>query len=111
MLYLTCATYLDWSRREDIQARTVKGRLSWTGRRYQAGIEQTKNKLVKDKPAGQNLQEQTVKEDLSSEDDEGEEEISEQREGATNSNKDQVKEDQIDEPAGELVKVKPAQIA
>ncbi|KZV21450.1 branched-chain-amino-acid aminotransferase 6-like [Dorcoceras hygrometricum] len=35
MLYLTCA--IDWSRREDIQARTVKGRLSWTGRRYQAG--------------------------------------------------------------------------
>ncbi|KZV18751.1 hypothetical protein F511_37731 [Dorcoceras hygrometricum] len=30
-----------------------------------------KNQLVKDKPAGQNLQEQTVKEDLSSEDDEG----------------------------------------
>ncbi|KZV50065.1 dystroglycan-like [Dorcoceras hygrometricum] len=138
---------LDWSRREDIQARTVKGRLSWTGRRYQAGtvrgrpnwfgsllpevqgtsswfiswmLEQhedqvqstkissraelkcrveaknaqvqnsssadqvqctraviecedrsrLKNQLVKDKPAGQNLQEQTVKEDLSSEDDE-----------------------------------------
>ncbi|KZV26345.1 hypothetical protein F511_37185 [Dorcoceras hygrometricum] len=34
-------------------------------------LEQTKNQLVKDKPAGQNLQEQTVKEDLSSEDDEG----------------------------------------
>ncbi|KZV41687.1 hypothetical protein F511_25510 [Dorcoceras hygrometricum] len=32
--------------------------------------EQIKNQLVKDKPAGQNLQEQTVKEDLSSEDDE-----------------------------------------
>ncbi|KZV40087.1 polyadenylate-binding protein 1 [Dorcoceras hygrometricum] len=31
------ATCLDWSRREDIQARTVKGRLSWTGRRYLAG--------------------------------------------------------------------------
>ncbi|KZV54905.1 hypothetical protein F511_31328 [Dorcoceras hygrometricum] len=28
---------LDWSRREYIQARTVKGCLSWTGRRYQAG--------------------------------------------------------------------------
>ncbi|KZV17607.1 hypothetical protein F511_22503 [Dorcoceras hygrometricum] len=28
---------LDCSRRKDIQARTVKGRLSWTGRRYQAG--------------------------------------------------------------------------
>ncbi|KZV31028.1 hypothetical protein F511_05106 [Dorcoceras hygrometricum] len=27
----------DWSRREDIQAGTVKGCLSWTGRRYQAG--------------------------------------------------------------------------
>ncbi|KZV55082.1 hypothetical protein F511_30544 [Dorcoceras hygrometricum] len=37
MLYLTCAACLDWSRREDIQARTMKGRLSWTGRRYQAG--------------------------------------------------------------------------
>ncbi|KZV18752.1 hypothetical protein F511_37732 [Dorcoceras hygrometricum] len=37
MLYLTCAACLDWSRREDIQARTVKGRLSWTGRRYRAG--------------------------------------------------------------------------
>ncbi|KZV34213.1 hypothetical protein F511_39444 [Dorcoceras hygrometricum] len=34
-------------------------------------IEQTKNQLVKDKPAGQNLQGQIVKEDLSSEDDEG----------------------------------------
>ncbi|KZV46118.1 hypothetical protein F511_12645 [Dorcoceras hygrometricum] len=34
LLDLSC---LDWSRREDIQARTVKGRLSWTGRRYQAG--------------------------------------------------------------------------
>ncbi|KZV50844.1 hypothetical protein F511_20998 [Dorcoceras hygrometricum] len=31
------ATCLDWSRREDIQARTVKGRLSWNGRRYLAG--------------------------------------------------------------------------
>ncbi|KZV20752.1 hypothetical protein F511_04110 [Dorcoceras hygrometricum] len=31
------AACLDWSRREDIQARTVKGRLSWTGRRYLAG--------------------------------------------------------------------------
>ncbi|KZV35256.1 hypothetical protein F511_11948 [Dorcoceras hygrometricum] len=176
MLYLTCATCLDWSRREDIQARTVKGRLSWTGRRYQAGtvrghpnwfgsllpevqgtsswfiswmleqhedqaqslkssssvesraelkvqkclqnaqvqnsssadqvqctraviecedrtgellqreerlaqgahlrresiciLEQTKNQMVKDKPAGHNLQEQIVREDLSSEDDE-----------------------------------------
>ncbi|KZV17557.1 hypothetical protein F511_39790 [Dorcoceras hygrometricum] len=28
---------LYWSRREDIQARTVKGRLSWTDRKYQAG--------------------------------------------------------------------------
>ncbi|KZV36800.1 hypothetical protein F511_09491 [Dorcoceras hygrometricum] len=37
MIYLTCTTCLDWSRREDIRARTVKGRLSWTGRRYQAG--------------------------------------------------------------------------
>ncbi|KZV30487.1 hypothetical protein F511_33870 [Dorcoceras hygrometricum] len=37
MLYLTCAACLDWSRRKDIQARTVKGRLSCTGRRYQAG--------------------------------------------------------------------------
>ncbi|KZV36981.1 hypothetical protein F511_15411 [Dorcoceras hygrometricum] len=37
MLNLTCTACLDWSRREDIQARTVKGRLSWTGRRYQAG--------------------------------------------------------------------------
>ncbi|KZV36032.1 carotene epsilon-monooxygenase, chloroplastic [Dorcoceras hygrometricum] len=27
----------DWSRREDIQARTVRGRLSWTGRKYLAG--------------------------------------------------------------------------
>ncbi|KZV25851.1 hypothetical protein F511_28234 [Dorcoceras hygrometricum] len=27
----------DWSRREDIQARTVRGRLSWIGRRYLAG--------------------------------------------------------------------------
>ncbi|KZV32728.1 serum factor response C-like [Dorcoceras hygrometricum] len=27
---------LDWSRRENIQARTVRGRLSWTGRRYLA---------------------------------------------------------------------------
>ncbi|KZV15646.1 hypothetical protein F511_38202 [Dorcoceras hygrometricum] len=32
------AACLDWSRREDIQARTVKRCLSWTGRRYQAGI-------------------------------------------------------------------------
>ncbi|KZV18188.1 hypothetical protein F511_11091 [Dorcoceras hygrometricum] len=32
---------LDWSRHEDIQARTVKGRLNWTGRRYQAGTERT----------------------------------------------------------------------
>ncbi|KZV38720.1 abscisic acid 8'-hydroxylase 2 [Dorcoceras hygrometricum] len=123
MLYLTCAACLDWSRCEDIQARIVKGRLSWTGRRYQAGTvrgrpnwfgsllpevqgtsswciswmfeqhkdqaqsvkrsssaesrtekkcrEQTKNQLVKDKPAGQNLQGQIVKEYLSSEDDEG----------------------------------------
>ncbi|KZV34650.1 hypothetical protein F511_23369 [Dorcoceras hygrometricum] len=149
---------LDWSRREDIQARTVRGRLSWTGRRYLAGTvrgrprrfgsllpevqgtsswfiswmleqhedqaqsmkssssaesrlelkcrvevqnaqvqnsssadqvqctraviecedrykrsdrEQTKNQLVKDKPAGQNLQEQIMIEDFSSEDDEG----------------------------------------
>ncbi|KZV39027.1 hypothetical protein F511_07974 [Dorcoceras hygrometricum] len=37
MLYLTCVACLDWSRRNDIQARTVKGRLSWTGRRYQDG--------------------------------------------------------------------------
>ncbi|KZV14389.1 PHD finger family protein [Dorcoceras hygrometricum] len=130
MLYLTCAACLDWSRRENIQARTVKGRLSWIGRRYQAGTvrgrpnwfgsllpelegtsswfiswmleqhedqaqslkssskaesraelkcrveaqnaqEQTKNQLVKDKPTGQNLQGQIMKEDLSSEDDEG----------------------------------------
>ncbi|KZV52533.1 cytidine deaminase 1-like [Dorcoceras hygrometricum] len=28
---------LDWSILEDIQARTAKGRLSWTGRRYLAG--------------------------------------------------------------------------
>ncbi|KZV27489.1 hypothetical protein F511_24761 [Dorcoceras hygrometricum] len=34
-------------------------------------LEQTKNQLVKDKPAGQYLQGQIVKEDLSSEDDEG----------------------------------------
>ncbi|KZV32721.1 hypothetical protein F511_31776 [Dorcoceras hygrometricum] len=34
-------------------------------------LEQTKNQLVKDKPAGQNLQEQIMIEDLSSEDDEG----------------------------------------
>ncbi|KZV42932.1 hypothetical protein F511_43922 [Dorcoceras hygrometricum] len=27
---------LDWSRREDIQNGTVRGRLSWTGRRYLA---------------------------------------------------------------------------
>ncbi|KZV44048.1 U-box domain-containing protein 43 [Dorcoceras hygrometricum] len=40
MLYLTCAACLDRSRREDFQARTVKGRLSWTGRRYQAGTRQ-----------------------------------------------------------------------
>ncbi|KZV35257.1 hypothetical protein F511_11949 [Dorcoceras hygrometricum] len=70
MLYLTCAACLDWSRREDIQVRIVKGRLSWTGRRYQAGTEQTKNQLVKDKPVGHNIQEQIVREDLSSEDDE-----------------------------------------
>ncbi|KZV30295.1 tankyrase-2 [Dorcoceras hygrometricum] len=37
MLYLTCGAFLYWSRREDIQVRTVKGRLSCTGRRYQAG--------------------------------------------------------------------------
>ncbi|KZV30246.1 hypothetical protein F511_40767 [Dorcoceras hygrometricum] len=37
MLYLTCAACLDWSRREDIQTGTVKGRLRWTGRRYLAG--------------------------------------------------------------------------
>ncbi|KZV48570.1 hypothetical protein F511_17111 [Dorcoceras hygrometricum] len=37
MLYLTCASCLDWSRREDIQTGTVKGFLSWTGRRYLAG--------------------------------------------------------------------------
>ncbi|KZV22127.1 hypothetical protein F511_11655 [Dorcoceras hygrometricum] len=35
--YGVLETFLDWSRREDIQARTVKGLLSWTGRRYQAG--------------------------------------------------------------------------
>ncbi|KZV35695.1 hypothetical protein F511_33626 [Dorcoceras hygrometricum] len=34
-------------------------------------LEQTKNQLVKDKPAGKYLQGQIVKEDLSSEDDEG----------------------------------------
>ncbi|KZV14644.1 hypothetical protein F511_42102 [Dorcoceras hygrometricum] len=33
----TIEACLDWSRREDIQTRTVKGRLSWTGRRYLAG--------------------------------------------------------------------------
>ncbi|KZV43745.1 multidrug resistance protein [Dorcoceras hygrometricum] len=32
------AACLDWSRREDIQVRTVKGRLRWTGRRYLVGI-------------------------------------------------------------------------
>ncbi|KZV54167.1 hypothetical protein F511_31343 [Dorcoceras hygrometricum] len=46
MLYLTCAAFLDWSRREDIQARTVKGRLSWTGRRYQAGTVSTHTSIV-----------------------------------------------------------------
>ncbi|KZV16320.1 hypothetical protein F511_10272 [Dorcoceras hygrometricum] len=37
---MTCIACLEWSRREDIQARTVMGRLSWTGRRYLAGTEQ-----------------------------------------------------------------------
>ncbi|KZV36799.1 hypothetical protein F511_09490 [Dorcoceras hygrometricum] len=37
MLYLTCTSCLDWRICEDIRARTVKGCLSWTGRRYQAG--------------------------------------------------------------------------
>ncbi|KZV14111.1 hypothetical protein F511_44410 [Dorcoceras hygrometricum] len=37
MLYSTCATFLDWSRRKDIQARIVNRCLSWIGRRYQAG--------------------------------------------------------------------------
>ncbi|KZV23143.1 golgin subfamily B member 1 [Dorcoceras hygrometricum] len=34
---MTCAACLDWSIREDIQTGTVRGRLSWTGRRYLAG--------------------------------------------------------------------------
>ncbi|KZV55674.1 hypothetical protein F511_24351 [Dorcoceras hygrometricum] len=37
MLYMTCASCLDWSGHEDIQTGTVRGRLSWTGRRYLAG--------------------------------------------------------------------------
>ncbi|KZV18121.1 hypothetical protein F511_25447 [Dorcoceras hygrometricum] len=41
----------------------------------QPGQEQTKNQLVKDKPAGNNLQEQIMKGDLSSEDDEDQLEI------------------------------------
>ncbi|KZV54011.1 hypothetical protein F511_38270 [Dorcoceras hygrometricum] len=43
----------------------------WTRKNLHAGGEQTKNQPVKDKPAGQNLQEQIMIEDLSSEDDEG----------------------------------------
>ncbi|KZV34670.1 hypothetical protein F511_10945 [Dorcoceras hygrometricum] len=34
---MTYAACLDWSRHEDIQTGTVRGRLSWTGRRYRAG--------------------------------------------------------------------------
>ncbi|KZV16427.1 receptor-like protein 12 [Dorcoceras hygrometricum] len=67
---MKCAACLDRSRHEDIQSGTVRGRLSWIGRRYLAGTEQTKNQQVKDKPAGQYLQGQIVKEDLSSKDDE-----------------------------------------
>ncbi|KZV47956.1 ribonuclease E [Dorcoceras hygrometricum] len=38
MLYVKCAACLDWSRHEDIQTGTIRGRLSWTGRRYLDGI-------------------------------------------------------------------------
>ncbi|KZV16713.1 hypothetical protein F511_01669 [Dorcoceras hygrometricum] len=44
MLYLTCAACLDWSRSKDIQTGTVRGRLSWTGRRYHAGKKQHEDK-------------------------------------------------------------------
>ncbi|KZV18740.1 transcription elongation factor Spt5 [Dorcoceras hygrometricum] len=44
---------------------------AYLGRGRICKLEQTKNQLVKDKLAGQNLQGQIVKEDLSSEDDEG----------------------------------------
>ncbi|KZV28691.1 phosphoinositide phospholipase C 2-like [Dorcoceras hygrometricum] len=47
----------DWSRREDIQTETVKGRLRWTGRRYLAG---TVSVGDPDPPPGQAAEEQKI---------------------------------------------------